>query len=302
MQTLDDLNQTFAISDQLTFSERNGLIIAEIDNKHASASLCLQGAHLMTWTPHGQKPVLWLSPESKFAAGKSIRGGVPVCWPWFGPHATESGFPGHGFARTVPWEMIGARTLADGSTWLALHLLPSEAARTQWPHASEVVLQMVIGKTLDMDLGTLNTGTTPITLGDALHTYFAISDIDVVTVHGLDGAPYLDKVGGASLQKQQAGPISIYQEVDRIYVPSAATCVIEDIGWDRRIHIAKQNSQATIVWNPWIEKAEKLGDLGFEGYRKMLCVESANAADDVVSLPPQQEHHLWVRYSVEALD
>lgn len=301
MQTLNDLNRGFSIPDQLSFSERNGLIIADIHNAQASASLCLQGAYLMTWTPHGQKPVLWLSPEAKFAPGKSIRGGVPICWPWFGPHATDATFPGHGFARTVPWELIGARAMKDGSTWLALRLLPSEAARTQWPHASETVLQIVIGATLDMDLGTLNTGDTAFEIGDALHTYFAISDIDVVTVQGLDGTPYIDKVGG-STPKQQAGPISIYQEVDRIYVPSAAECVIHDIGWDRRIHIEKLNSHSTIVWNPWIEKANKLGDLGPEGYRKMLCVESANAASDVVTVAPQQEHHLWVRYSVEVID
>ena len=301
MQTLDALNKSFAIPDQLSFHEKNGLIIAEIRNAHASASLCLQGGHLMTWTPNGEKPVLWLSPDAKYQTGKSIRGGVPVCWPWFGPHATEATFPGHGYARTVPWEMLDAHTLDDGGTWLALRLLPSEAARTQWPHACELVLQIVIGAALDMDLGTLNTGVTPITIGDALHTYFAISDIDVVTVHGLDGTPYIDKVGG-STPKQQAGPISIYQEVDRIYVPSAATCVIEDQGWDRRIHIEKLNSHSTIVWNPWIEKANKLGDMGPEGYRKMLCVESANAASEVVTLAPQQEHHLWVRYRLEKID
>ena len=300
MQTLESLNRRFALGNQLKFKEVNGLVVAEIDNQHASASICLQGAHLMTWTPKGQKPVIWLSEHAKIAPGKSIRGGVPVCWPWFGSHAREPGFPGHGFARTVMWEVIGAKTLKEGGTWMAFHLQANDATRAQWPHPSEVVLQVVVGATLDMDLGTLNTGKQPITIGDALHTYFEVSDIGKTALHGLDGIAYLDKVDGGA-QKQQAGPVSIYQEVDRIYLNTDHDCVIEDAGWKRRIRIKKLGSHSTVVWNPWIEKANKMGDLGADGYRKMLCVESTNAANDTVTLAPKAEHHLWVQYSVEAL-
>ncbi len=299
MQTIESLSSRFSLA-QLQFKETNGLIAVEIDNQHASASICLQGAHIMTWAPKGQQPVIWLSQDAKVAPGKSIRGGVPVCWPWFGPHATESGFPGHGFARTVMWEMIGAKALKDGGTWLAFQLQANDATRAQWPHPSEVVLQVVIGKTLDIDLGTLNTGDTPITIGDALHTYFEIGDISQTAIHGLDGIAYLDKVDGGA-QKQQAGPVSIYQEVDRIYLNTDHACVIEDAALARRIRIQKLGSHSTVVWNPWIEKANKMGDLGPDGYRKMLCVESTNAANDTVSIAPKAEHHLWVRYSLEAM-
>lgn len=293
------LNQKFGITGHLSFHETDGMMVAEIDNLHAKATICLQGAHLMNWTPHGQPSVIWMSPAAQLAPGKSIRGGVPVCWPWFGPHATQASFPGHGFARTVLWEVIATKALADNGTWIALRLLPTDATRAQWPHACEVVLQIAVGASLDMDLGTLNRDAQPITIGDALHTYFAVSDIGEVLVHGLEGTTYIDKVDGGS-QKRQIGPVAITEEVDRIYRNTTADCVIEDPAWQRRIRIAKRGSHSTVVWNPWIAKAEKMGDLGENGHRKMLCVESTNAADDVVTLAPNQEHHLWVRYTVEA--
>ena len=293
------LNQQFGIPGHISFTEADGLVFAEIDNLHAKASICLQGAHLMHWTPQGQPAVIWMSPAATVAPGKSIRGGVPVCWPWFGPHATRTDVPGHGFARTVMWEVIGTKALEDNGTWIALRLIPTDATRAQWPHPSEAVLQIVVGKSLDMDLGTLNTGTQPITIGDALHTYFTISDIREVSLHGLEGTTYLDKVGAGGTKKQ-VGPVVIEEEVDRVYIDTSSDCVIEDPAWQRRIRIAKLGSHSTVVWNPWIEKGKKLGDLGENGYRKMLCVESTNAANDLVTIAPKKEHHLWVRYTVEA--
>ena len=275
-------------------------MVAQVRNAHGSATIALQGAHVMTWAPLGEEPVIWLSPAAKLAPGKSIRGGVPICWPWFGPHATDSKVPGHGFARTVPWEILKTETLADGATRLAFQLVESDATRVQWPHPSSVTCQVTIGKTLEIDLVTRNTGQAPITIGDALHTYFQVSDIRQVTIRGLEDCPYLDKVEDGK-RKQHRGPVVIGAETDRIYLDSSADCLIEDPGLKRRIRIAKRGSRTTVVWNPWIEKAVKMGDFGDDGYLHMLCVESANCADDVVSLPPQGEHHLWVRYSVERL-
>ena len=275
-------------------------MVAQVRNTHGTATIALQGAHVMTWAPLGEEPVIWLSPAAKLAPGKSIRGGVPICWPWFGPHATEPKFPGHGFARTVPWEILKTETLADGATRLTFQLVESDATRAQWPHPSSVTCQITVGKTLEIDLVTRNTGQTPITIGDALHTYFQVSDIRQVTIRGLEGCPYLDKVEDGQ-RKQQQGPVIISAETDRIYLDSSADCLIDDPGLKRRIRIAKRGSRTTVVWNPWTEKAAKMGDFGDDGYLHMLCVESANCADDVVSLPPQGEHHLWVRYSVERL-
>lgn len=294
------LNAKFGIAGQVEFKHGpGGLDAVEVNNAHASATILLQGAHLISWAPRGEKPVIWTSRAARFAPGKSVRGGVPVCWPWFGPHATEASFPGHGFARTVMWEVVGSKSLPEGN-WLAFRLVPTDATRAQWPHESEVVLQMVIGKTLDMDLATWNTGKKPITIGDALHTYFEVGDVRYAKVHGLHMIDYLDKVDGGK-KKTQLGPVIVGGEVDRVYLDTPDTCVIEDTKLARRIRICKQNSHSTVVWNPWIEKAEKMGDLGPDGYLNMICVESANAADDVVTLAPGAEHHLWVRYSVEPI-
>ncbi|HEY9199394.1 MAG TPA: D-hexose-6-phosphate mutarotase [Gammaproteobacteria bacterium] len=307
MSTLDSaaLNARFGIPEQLRFKDMpGGLVIAEIDNVHATASIALQGAHLMTWTPRVAEgrghPVIWLSEQASLAVGKSIRGGAPVCWPWFGPHPAEPKFPGHGFARTVPWDVVDTQKLGNGATRLVFRIVQSDVTRAQWPHPCELELHIVVGPTLEMDLVTRNTGSDTITVGDALHTYFEVGDVRQVKVHGLDGCPYLDKVDGGA-RKQQNGPVTIAGEVDRIYLESTADCVIEDPVLARRIRIAKQGSASSVVWNPWIEKAAKMGDLGENGYLRMLCVESTNADADVVDIAPGAEHHLWVRYSVEAL-
>jgi len=295
------LNARYGIPDQLSFKDvPGGLIVAEVSNAHATATIALQGAHLMTWAPKGAQPVIWLSKDAKLAPGKSIRGGVPICWPWFGPHATEPTFPGHGFARTVPWDLVETQKLGNGATRLVFRIQFSDATRAQWPHASELEIHFVVGPTVDIDLVTRNTGSKPITIGDALHTYFEVGDVRQVKLHGLDDCPYIDKVDGGK-SKQQTGQVTIAGEVDRIYLQSTADCVIEDPLMKRSIRIAKKGSSSTVVWNPGVEKAEKMGDLGKDGYLNMLCVESTNAADDVVELAPGAEHHLWVRYSVEAL-
>ncbi len=295
------LNKRFAIPGQLDFAPGpGGLAVAEVSNAHASAMIALQGAHVMTWAPRRQQPVIWLSKAAKFVPGKSIRGGVPICWPWFGPHATEAKFPGHGFARTVMWEVIETETLRDGGTRLTFRIVQDDATRAQWPHATEALNIVTVGRTLELELVTRNTGSAAVTLGDAFHTYFEVGDIRRCTIHGLGNCPYLDKVDGGK-QKQQTGPVTIDGEVDRIYLDSTADVLIDDPGLNRRIRVSKRGSSSTVVWNPGIENAVKMGDFGDNGHLNMVCVESTNAADDVVQLPAGGEHRLWVRYSVEPL-
>ena len=296
------LNAHYGIPDQLSFTAApSGLVLVEVRNAHATATIALQGAHLLTWMPNGaDHPVIWLSEDAKLTPGKSIRGGVPICWPWFGPHPVEPGFPGHGFARTVLWSVVETQNLVNGATRLVFRLVQNEATRAQWPHPSELEIHMLIGPALEIDLVTRNLGEAPIRIGDALHTYFQVGDVREVSVQGLDGCPYIDKVDGGK-QKIQAGPVTISSEVDRIYLDSTADCVIEDPVLARRIRIAKKGSASSVVWNPWADKAARMGDLGENGHLHMLCVESTNADADQVDLGPGAEHHLWVRYSVEAL-
>jgi D-hexose-6-phosphate mutarotase len=302
MLTVQQLNSQFGIAGQLGFREESGLVVAEIDNAQATASLCLQGAHLMTWRPKSQaEPVVWLSRDAKLAAGKSIRGGAPVCWPWFGPHASESSFPGHGFARTVPWEVVETGAEPDGATRLTLRLVESEKTKAQWPHACTLDLTVIVGDTLRMELATENTGTEAFVIGEALHTYFRIGDIGAVRVTGLEGCDYWDKVGGSTLRRQD-GAIGFSGETDRVYVNTAAECVIEDDRLKRRIHIAKSGSLSTVVWTPWTDKANKMGDMGQpDGWREMVCVESVNAIDNVVAVAAGTRHTLIVEYRAESL-
>lgn len=302
MSELNELKNRFGDRSGIHFeANADGIVVVDIENAAAHARLGLQGAHLMTWAPRTQQePVIWLSSAAKVARGKSIRGGVPVCWPWFGPHATQTGFPAHGFARTVPWELVDVQVPTPPTTRLIFSLPMTSIPRAQWPHATALELRMDIGAALVCELITRNQSDAPIVIGDALHTYFAVGDVRTIEVRGLDGITYMDKVGTAA-NRQQAGAITVAGEVDRIYLGTSGECTIEDPTWQRRIRIAKRGSNTTVVWNPWSEKAAKMGDLGEQGYLGMVCVESANAADDVVTIPPGGEHRLWVRYSVEAL-
>ncbi len=299
---LADLNTRFGINDQLKFIEGpNGLMFAEIDNALGTSYICLQGAHITTFRPKDQvEPVIWVSKFAKFAPGKSIRGGAPVCWPWFGAHATESSFPGHGFARTVMWQVTQSAALPGGETEITLALLENEQSRTQWPHKTRVELNIIVGHSLKASLNTTNLGDAPIQIGEALHTYFQISDIEAVKVTGLEDTTYLDKVS-APTRRTQTGAVTFSGEVDRVYVDTETTCYIVDPAFERRIKIAKSGSRSTVVWTPWEEKADKMGDFGPDGWRQMVCVESVNALENVVTVAAGETHRMSVEYSAESM-
>jgi glucose-6-phosphate 1-epimerase len=299
MTNLNALNSRCAIPAELTFKEGpGGLTVADISNPHGRASIALQGAQVLSWAPHGEAAVVWLSKAARFAPGTSLRGGIPVCWPWFGPHPTELSFPNHGFARTAPWAPVETKRLDDGATYLRFRLIRSEATDAFWPHPARLEMEITVGRALELRLTTRNSGPAPVTIGDALHAYLEVSDVRKIAIQGLDGRPYIDKADGGR-RKRQSGPVTINAETDRIYLDSAAECVVEDPGYRRCIRIAKGGSRSTVVWNPWADKASRPGDFEPEGYLGMVCVESANAADDMVTIPPSTEHHLWARYQVE---
>jgi D-hexose-6-phosphate mutarotase len=294
------MNSRFAIAGRLKFEDMpDGFTVARVTTAFGESSVALQGAHVMTYQPKGQAPLIWLSKLAKFAAGKSIRGGVPVCWPWFGPHANNPQFPGHGFARTVAWQLVSAGELPDGRVRLAFELIQNEATRAQWPHASVVRNTITVGQELEVELATTNTGAAPFQLGQALHTYFTVGDIRRTTVAGLEGCEYLDKVGG-SVRKRQDGPVAFTQETDRIYLGTRGCCGIVDPVLDRTILITSTGSRSTVVWNPWIEKADKMGDFGPDGHLGMVCVETANAAEDVITLAPGATHCMTAQYRIVA--
>ncbi len=297
-----ELNERFAIEGELRFtSHGDGSTVANLSTRQGEAALSLSGAHLLHWSPLGHRPVLWLSPHARLAPGHSIRGGIPICWPWFGQHERDSSLPSHGFARVSPWTVERTAASPDGGLHMTMALNPDERGRSLWPHAVAAKLAVDLGRELRMDLITRNHGSSPIIVGEALHTYFSVSDVRQAAVTGLSGCLYLDKVDGGR-RRIQEGKVLVAGEVDRVYVNTTSECCIEDPGFARRIRIRKSGSRSTVVWNPWIDKATRLGDFGEDGHLGMICVESGNTSENVITVAPGGEHILSVRYSVEALD
>jgi D-hexose-6-phosphate mutarotase len=301
MQNVDiqSLNDAFAIPGHLSFTAGPGsLPMVEIHSAHATATVALQGGQVVTYQPHDQQPVLWVSERSIYAPGKAIRGGIPVCWPWFGPHPDDPHKPQHGFARTAMWQVLGTTLVEPDAVQLRLGLTDTAETRTLWPHAFALELGITAGPELRVELTARNPGTEAMQCTSALHSYFQVSAIEAVTIYGLEGSSYIDKVDAAR-RKLQQGPITIAGETDRIYLDTTNDCTIQDPGLGRRIHVAKVGSRSTVVWNPWVDKARQLADFGDEEYRQMVCIETANAGDDVITIAPGGAHTLGTTIRVE---
>ena len=295
------LNQKYGIREQLTFTEGpGGFIVAEIRNPHGEATVALHGGQIMSFRPRDHEPVLWLSRHSHFKKGKAIRGGIPVCWPWFADHPTDADKPAHGFVRAAVWTVIESEKLEDESTRLKLLIADSEETMKLWPHRFRLEIDITVSDTLRIKLITTNTDNKPFLYGGALHSYFNISSISNIMIKGLEGCPYIDKVDQGR-RKVQDGPISVKSETDRIYLDTNANCIIEDIGMHRRIVISKDGSLTTVIWNPWSDKAKALKDFGDEEFHGMVCVETTNAADDVINVAEGESHCLQSTISVEGL-
>lgn len=299
MPDVDALNRDFRTT-EVVFTPGPGELgpIAEVANRHATAAVALQGAHVMAFRPRGQGPVLWVSAESAFRPGKAIRGGIPVCWPWFADHPTDRRKPAHGFVRAAPWHVVATERGDDDATRIRFGLADDDTTYALWPHRFRLELVVTVGAALVVELVIRNTGDAAFTSGGALHSYFTVGNVEDVRIHGLDGCTYIDKVDHLA-RKVQDGAVRIGAETDRVYLDTTAECVIEDPALRRRIRVAKAGSRSTVVWNPWIEKAASMTDFGDDEYTGMVCVETANAADDVVSVPPAGTHALRTEISVD---
>lgn len=273
-----------------------GYPIFVIQHSAVSARVALHGAHVMEWQPVSQtQPVLYMSPDALLEHGKAIRGGIPVCWPWFGGHPTDATMPMHGFARIRLWELVRADVKEDHVAML-FKLESSDETRAIWPHDFRCHLGISFGADLEVSLMTENTGNSPFTLTEALHTYLTVGDIKQVTVGGLNAAKYLDTVGERTMREQD-GDIYFDREVDRQYASSAGV-IVDDGSLGRKVVVNKLGSGTTVVWNPWIEKSKRLADLPDEAYHGFLCVEAANAGDSAVTVMPGGKHVLLTRVSL----
>jgi glucose-6-phosphate 1-epimerase len=294
-QTLESLNSRFGLAGTLHFVDGGaGLPVAEITTAQASARIALQGAHLLAWQPAGQSPVLWVSEAAVHAPGQAVRGGVPVCWPWFG---ARDGLPAHGFVRTRLWDLRSASLDAAGQLVLRLGISDDASTRALWDFAFDLELWVTVGPTLGLALITRNTGAAAFTITQALHSYFCVGDIEQTSVLGLDGCDYLDKVQNFA-PARQSGAVQFTGETDRIYTDTTADCVIEDRARGRSIRVAKQGSTSTVVWNPWREREQAISDMAAGEHRHMLCVETCNAGPDQVTLAPGVRHTLAALMSV----
>jgi glucose-6-phosphate 1-epimerase len=254
------------------------------------AVVYLQGAHVAHFQPRGEKPVLWMSAESRFEAGRPIRGGVPICFPWFGPKAGAPDAPLHGFARILPWTLRAIAPEADGRLRAVLDLPASAAARGGFPHELSLSLAVSVGRALRLELTAGNTDAAPRAFEAALHSYFAVSDVRQVRLHGLEQAAFVDKTAAMARKPAEGRPIAIESETDRVYLGTTGTVTIEDPGWRRRAVVGKSGSSTTVVWNPWVAKAKAMPDFGDDEWSGMVCVETANAMEDAVTLAPGATH------------
>jgi len=292
--------ESFDIPGALRFEDTpGGLVRAVISTPQADADVYLQGAHVAHWTPRGRRPVLFVSPKSLFARGKAIRGGVPVIWPWFGGRGGGLPGPAHGFARSTEWSLVSTRKRADGAVEINLALTPNDAARNLGFDSFRVNFRAVIGSSLEMELETHNESAKSLGYEAALHAYFSIADIHQVSVTGLEGTTYIDKTDGFKRKQQGSDPMRIAKETDQVHLDTKATCVIHDPVWKRRIVVSKTGSDSTVVWNPWIEKTKGMPDMAPEDWREMICVETANAADNAVTLPAGGSRTLRTVITVE---
>lgn len=252
----------------------------------------LHGSHVTSWIPAGADEVLFVSEQARFEDGRAIRGGVPVCHPWFGALEGRPDAPAHGTVRTKAWQLDAIEQTADGVA-VTMSTTSDEGSRAWWPGDFHLRHRVTFGASLTMELTTTNTGTTSFDLQEALHTYYRVGSIHDVGVHGLEGVRYLDSLDGKR-DRTQAGAIAFASEVDRIYLGTGSPITIEDASLNRRIVISTERSRSTVVWNPWIDKARRLADLGDEEWRHFVCVESSNVAPVAIPLDPGAQHVLRV--------
>ena len=297
----ETLTAEFGIAGILDFVEtEDGLVKAVISLDGMAGELYLQGAHLTAWQPRGARPVLFTSPNSGFAPGRAIRGGIPVIFPWFGPSRHAAAAPQHGFARTAPWHLDGVETAGRESLTLTFSLSDSDVGSPFWPERFRATYTVVLAQTLSLRLAVQNRATHPIIFEEALHAYFAISDITNIAISGLTGTTYIDKTDAARRKRQTAGLVTITAETDSVYLDTPGQCSIEDRGWRRRVVIKKDAAASNVVWNPWAEKAAAMADLGDTAWRGMVCVESGNIADNEIGLAADGEHRMSTEISVDA--
>lgn len=298
--SVEQLNADFGILGQLEFVVDNGgLVFADMKAGQASARVSTYAGQVLSYKPSDtDRDVLFLSEKAYYADGKAIKGGVPVCWPWFGPDPLDEGRPGHGYVRNRQWQVTDSEALGDGGVRLLMSPIVDDSEEVVGGNRLGLSIQIDLGRALDIRLVSSNLGDEPVIITQALHTYFSIGDINNTGVHGLEGTSYIDKMDNGA-EKPQDAEVVVQGEVDRIYTHVPHELVIDDEEHNRRIHIRSMGSDSAVVWNPWKATAQGMADLGDKDYKRMICVETCNAGPDIVKLAPGEEHTLAANISIE---
>lgn len=292
--------EKFAAPGRIAFRNASPAPIAVLVSPYGAAEVSLYGANVLSYRPVGDSPVLWVADSYKTVApGKAIRGGIPVCWPWFGAPG-KPGLPNHGFVRTMTWAVVSTEFDKE-STSITLGLMSTPETKTLWPHDFTLLLTVTTGKAFKVELVTENTGTAPFEIFEALHTYFRVKEVERVSITGLDGQPYIDKAPGGA-DSVQGGPVVFAGETDRVYNHHSSAAIIADPGINRRIAVEKEGSGATVVWNPWAEKAAGLKDMAEGDWHRFVCVETANACAAPIVVAPGAKHSMSLSVTTALLD
>ena len=294
---LTELNRRFGIPGVARVCEGNGgLPRIDITSNLAHGEVYLHGAHVTSWCPAGSEEVLFLSSKSRWADGQAIRGGIPICFPWFRGKADDPHAPAHGFVRTRSWQLDSIGENRSGVT-VTMSVESDEQTRRWWPAEFHLAHRVTFGSELRLELICLNTGTTPFRLEEALHTYNRVGDVATARLQGLDGIRFLDNTD-SNREKPQLGDLLIASQTDNAYINAQNAVDLVDPALCRRIRLQKEDSSTTVVWNPWQDGAVKLRDLGEGEWKQFLCVEASNIIGAAFTLAPGQEHRLSAVLSV----
>jgi glucose-6-phosphate 1-epimerase len=298
LSPIDALNARFGIAGVAqVVAGRGGLPVVRVSTAAVVAEISLYGAQVTRWKPAGAKEVLFLSEKSYWDAGHAIRGGIPVCFPWFGDKADDANAPKHGFVRTRQWRLDSLSALDDGAVTLVC-ITESDATTLQlWPHHFCVAYRITAGAKLRLELSVINRGNTQMRFEEALHSYLRVGQIQSVSMRGLESTAYLDK-NDEFREKPQEGEIKFAGATDHIYLKTSKAVDLIDRSLGRIVRTEKVNSETTVVWNPWIEGAAKLSDFGNDEWQRMVAVEGCNVQAAAIQLGPGEEHTLRVTLSL----
>ena len=286
---------------------RGELACWQVRHRGQTLVVAEQGAQVLEYRLDNEPPIIWLSEQAAYVSGAGVRGGVPVCWPWFGglafnPDAVQQAYslddpPAHGLVRSIAWTLIDQQQNDDVAE---LVFQPEPTQLVDACPAVQPSLKIRLDIALTLSLVNHNVGVNPVTLSQALHSYFAVSDSRQVTLQGLDQKPYVDAMDDWHSHRQ-SGPLTFREETDRLYLQLGPTLHIDDPGWQRRVTLTTTGSHSAVVWNPWVEKSQRLSQFAPDAWQRMLCIETARVLDDVLTLAPDERHEMSVRFVTSPL-